>query len=329
MRTLTFYSYKGGVGRTLALANVARYLSLLGHRVVALDLDLEAPGLHYKLIPEEPIEAGVVDLIHDFILGVRPPESLGSYVQLIGRTWDEFGELFLFPAGGLPHGSYWRKLAQINWHDLLYSPGALGVSFFWELKERIHQEFEPDFLLIDARTGVTELGGVATAILADDVVCLMAYNRENLEGCRAILRSIVAADRPNDSEPVNVIPVITRIPPDIDSDQEKEIIADARSVLEEPSENLEEALALGKIFVLHSDPDLQSSEEVFFHSSKILSGSKLIPDYLELFSRIKEPGEIDIRAKAWSKSFKDGLAPLVLALLEKSSESLFDPVNED
>ena len=49
MRTVAFYSYKGGVGRTLLLATAARFLALAGKKVVALDLDLEAPGLHYKL----------------------------------------------------------------------------------------------------------------------------------------------------------------------------------------------------------------------------------------------------------------------------------------
>jgi hypothetical protein len=41
----TFYSFKGGVGRSMALANVARYLSLQGLDVIMVDWDLEAPGL--------------------------------------------------------------------------------------------------------------------------------------------------------------------------------------------------------------------------------------------------------------------------------------------
>ncbi|MCJ7630864.1 AAA family ATPase, partial [Candidatus Bathyarchaeota archaeon] len=48
METITFYSYKGGVGRTLALANVAMYLTRFGQKVCIMDFDLEAPGLHYK-----------------------------------------------------------------------------------------------------------------------------------------------------------------------------------------------------------------------------------------------------------------------------------------
>ena len=39
----TFYSYKGGAGRSMALANVARWFYLQGLRVVMIDWDLEAP----------------------------------------------------------------------------------------------------------------------------------------------------------------------------------------------------------------------------------------------------------------------------------------------
>ena len=43
----TFYSYKGGVGRTLALANVAWILANHGFepaRVLVIDFDLGAPA---------------------------------------------------------------------------------------------------------------------------------------------------------------------------------------------------------------------------------------------------------------------------------------------
>jgi cellulose biosynthesis protein BcsQ len=41
----TFYSYKGGVGRSMALANAAHILAQFGLRVLMIDFDLEAPGL--------------------------------------------------------------------------------------------------------------------------------------------------------------------------------------------------------------------------------------------------------------------------------------------
>src|SRR3990172_10784009 len=47
---ITFYSYKGGVGRSLALANVATLLAQHGKKVLVIDFDLEAPGLHRYLL---------------------------------------------------------------------------------------------------------------------------------------------------------------------------------------------------------------------------------------------------------------------------------------
>jgi hypothetical protein len=53
---ITFYSFKGGTGRTMALANVACLLGAAaaprGGRVLAVDWDLEAPGLHRYLMGE-------------------------------------------------------------------------------------------------------------------------------------------------------------------------------------------------------------------------------------------------------------------------------------
>ena len=44
-QVITFYSYKGGVGRTMALANAAVLLSQWGYKTLVIDWDLEAPGL--------------------------------------------------------------------------------------------------------------------------------------------------------------------------------------------------------------------------------------------------------------------------------------------
>ena len=45
-QVITFYSYKGGTGRTMAMANVAWIIASNGKRVLAVDWDLESPGLH-------------------------------------------------------------------------------------------------------------------------------------------------------------------------------------------------------------------------------------------------------------------------------------------
>jgi hypothetical protein len=50
---VTFYSFKGGVGRSMALANVGEILADWGYRVVLCDWDLEAPGLERYFSPVE------------------------------------------------------------------------------------------------------------------------------------------------------------------------------------------------------------------------------------------------------------------------------------
>src|SRR5437588_5155474 len=63
METVAFYSYKGGVGRTLLVANTAQFLAMSGRQVVALDLDLEAPGLHQKLGSPEVIRRAATGML--------------------------------------------------------------------------------------------------------------------------------------------------------------------------------------------------------------------------------------------------------------------------
>ena len=43
-KIVTFYSYKGGTGRTMALANVAWILASNGLKVLVVDWDLDSPG---------------------------------------------------------------------------------------------------------------------------------------------------------------------------------------------------------------------------------------------------------------------------------------------
>ena len=50
-RVVTFYSFKGGTGRSMAVANVAWILASRGQRVLVIDWDLEAPGLHRYFRP--------------------------------------------------------------------------------------------------------------------------------------------------------------------------------------------------------------------------------------------------------------------------------------
>ncbi|MEN6430926.1 MAG: P-loop NTPase, partial [Coriobacteriales bacterium] len=52
--SVAFYSYKGGTGRSLMLAQLAVCLARLGKSVCVLDFDLEAPGIEYKFRGLDP-----------------------------------------------------------------------------------------------------------------------------------------------------------------------------------------------------------------------------------------------------------------------------------
>jgi hypothetical protein len=293
MQTITFYAYKGGTGRTLALANAAVYLSRLKQRVFAIDLDLEAPGLHHKLALSPggslpPIEHGIVDCIHAFVTDHQMPEKLAPHTIPVPREEERDGPITLMPAGNVLSANYWRHLARLNWHELFYSEAAEGVPFFLELKERIRAEFSPDLLLIDARTGITEVGGVATTLLPDQVVCLLLNNRENLEGAREVLRGLkrVSAQR---NKAIGIVSVLSRIPGGlrpIDTEREQKLTDEVRTFLCEPTKDPNAALDLPSVFVLHSEESLAYQEALRIGGKRTVDESPLLRDYLHLFAQI-------------------------------------------
>jgi hypothetical protein len=79
-----------------------------------------------------------------------------------------------------------------------------------DLQARIADELRPDYLLIDARTGVTELGSLATTILADTVVCMFVGNRESLEGTVEVIQALMRAPRLANQGPIRIVPVLSR-----------------------------------------------------------------------------------------------------------------------
>src|SRR5436190_19628321 len=85
MKTITFYSYKGGVGRSLILANLAQRLVEFGKSVCMLDFDLEAPGLPFKFNLEKILETdkkGIVDFISAY-----QNSSSGKPTQVLGEQF--------------------------------------------------------------------------------------------------------------------------------------------------------------------------------------------------------------------------------------------------
>src|SRR4051812_36528748 len=114
MYIVTFYSFKGGVGRTMALVNAAAELTSRGKRVLIVDFDLEAPGIQtYRPFNERSDSLGVVDYVTEYVATAAAPD-IRNYVsecELGGRS------IWLMGAGK-QDGSYARRLNAIDWAAL-------------------------------------------------------------------------------------------------------------------------------------------------------------------------------------------------------------------
>ena len=319
MKTVTFYSYKGGVGRSLLLANVAKYLSRFGQKVFVLDFDLEAPGLYYKFGLAERIGeksfSGIVDYITEFRENEKMPDSLASSVFEVDRRENVGGIVNLMPAGDIRAANYWRNLARIDWHELFFSEKAYGVPFFLEMKERIRQEYKPDYLLIDSRTGITEVGGVATTILPDSVICLLLRNRENLEGAREVMRGIQRTRRLRGQEPIQILPVASRLPVLEDSEAERRLLHEIQNYLNEEAHNPQDTLTLPELSVLHTDRNIERNECLLIEGNQSIEESALLRDYIRLFAQMI-PGDV----------LEPRIGPLVKAALQNAWD---DPIGAE
>ncbi len=211
MYTVTFYSYKGGVGRTLALANVAYTLATEGgkQRIVVADFDLEAPGID-TIAPFDTgkgtEKGGIVEYIAEYSKGLEPsPDALPSLLPYAQEV-DGISNLVVIPAGRKDN-KYQETLTCLNWEN--FYKVKQGYRFFEQFKRKIEQEFTPDYLLVDSRTGLADVAGITTHQLADLVVLVFNLNRQNLDGITRCYNSIISAARPR---PIKILLVASPIP---------------------------------------------------------------------------------------------------------------------
>jgi cellulose biosynthesis protein BcsQ len=202
---VTFYSYKGGVGRSFTLANIAILLARWGHRVLTIDWDLEAPGLHQYFAPlmADPPAAGIVDLADDFAAGVARPAT--AYLTKLDAG--ESGVVDLI-AAGRRDTTYASRVQAIDW-ALLYKHG------FADFLERCRSEWIEgyDFVLIDSRTGIADTAGICTAHLPDRLVVVFTANEQSVGGAVDIAtRADAARDRmPYDRPQLTILPILSRV----------------------------------------------------------------------------------------------------------------------
>jgi len=191
---VTFYSYKGGVGRTSALVNVAIHLALSGNNVLILDFDLEAPGTSAYLQKVDPNydehREGLLEYFAAATDGARVPNLAEKAIDLTPcLEGQNGGRLWVINAGNTIDKNYTASLENLKWSEIFDK--KFGELLLKNFRNQIVQEFErPDYVLIDSRTGITETGGVCTRYLADVLVILTSLNEQNINGTRMIYEEL-------------------------------------------------------------------------------------------------------------------------------------------
>lgn len=194
---VSFYSYKGGVGRTTLLALVARLLAKQGKRVAVVDLDLEAPGAASFLGASTTNGRGVIDFIIDHVVA-----GAASIDGLYGRASDLAPELEsmvdVFPAGSVNTG-YLEKLGRLDFASNSTRPTASpSEAALRALLKSIGSQLKPNYILLDSRAGLHDLGGLSLHALSHVDILVCRSGPQSMAGLRIAAHSLARLREPKD-----------------------------------------------------------------------------------------------------------------------------------
>jgi MinD-like ATPase involved in chromosome partitioning or flagellar assembly len=213
-KIITFYSYKGGVGRSMALANISIVLAQWGYKVLIIDWDLEAPGLEnffkdHLSIPKTNEKAGLIDLLISESKSSDTTERIHWKDCVIPVHINTLQAKVDLITAGVIDDKYYEKVRSFDFSKF-YSENE-GSKIIETL--RYEWALDYDFILIDSRTGVTDIGGVCTVQLPDILVILFTPTDQSLQGVKRVALKAMAAQRKLPYDRINLLtlPVATRI----------------------------------------------------------------------------------------------------------------------
>lgn len=206
---ITFYSFRGGVGRSMAMLNAGCLFARSGRRVLLVDFDLEAPGLT-RLIDRQDIlkpkakssnPKGIVDILHGYLFtkeksilrAKNPYRSLNSYLgqldipQPIAPSAQP-GTVHLMPAGGKRR--YENQLGELYMSSRQFKD--IRKNFATRFREFLLKSGRFDYIFVDARTGFSDEGYIAAKLLCDHLVVLSGLNDQNIKGTADFLTKVAA-----------------------------------------------------------------------------------------------------------------------------------------
>lgn len=197
-KIITFYSYKGGVGRTQLLANLAAFFCFYRNKkILVLDWDLEAPGLHFYFgIDKNEIQKGTIDLFQSYVDTVRGSEKGlnesempyfdESYILPTKYRTEKGGRIDLISAGKQDE-NFTNKVNDFAWQH--FHKNLDGAPYIEVLKTKL-KELDYDYIFVDSRTGINDYSGICNIQFPDINVIIAAPNYQNLNGSLEICKKI-------------------------------------------------------------------------------------------------------------------------------------------
>lgn len=188
----TFYSLRGGVGRSTALAHSAYNLAAQGLSVLCMDMDLEAPGLAalFGVEAEAQKKPGIVDLLSSIDVNGEVPEGIAeAFIRV--PTADANDRLELLHAGTISP-AYARDLGLIDpeaWYREDFNPLRVLMESIRDLDSSVR----PDVVLVDSRTGLSSIAAPLLFDIADLAIIAFLPHPQARVGTSLLTRALLSA----------------------------------------------------------------------------------------------------------------------------------------
>jgi MinD-like ATPase involved in chromosome partitioning or flagellar assembly len=214
---VSFYSFKGGSGRSQMVANLAAYLCHYENKkILLIDWDLEAPGLDYFFkFDREKINKGLIEVFEEYVRMVRSGEELSLeqlpffdeiYTLVNGK---ENGKIDLIPAANYNSEDFTKRINAFDWFDFY---DRLDGRYYVEFLKGKLKENDYDFIFIDSRTGNSDYLGICNIQLPDINIIVVAPSKQNLEGAHRIATKILEHPYTKENRPNPIVlPVFSRV----------------------------------------------------------------------------------------------------------------------
>jgi MinD-like ATPase involved in chromosome partitioning or flagellar assembly len=225
---VTFCSYEGGVERSMALANVACLFTQkknVNGDILMIDWNLDAPGLHQFFNgrfenPEGKLgnllqgQLGLIDLFYEIRDRLEKTQSDSNTQEDIFDAIDinkyitktSIPSLFFMPAGRNDDGMYSMRLNNFDWAVFFYNFPLIIPQFAQYLRKKYQ------FVLIDSRTGYTDISGICTSIMPEKLVAVFTPNLQSRIGIIELIRRAIGYRKQSDDlRPLMIFPLALRI----------------------------------------------------------------------------------------------------------------------